>query len=951
MEFTKAELQSVVTDPARVQHTVLSQLELDTNGDKVVINATNPFTMLLEATAAINASGIAETIAITRKLYPVMAEQAEDIYGHLSDSELAGMFAVPSEAILVFHINVLSLKAKGYRPSTNVNYTESTIPIGTEVVILNTTFTLLNDIVVRIYDNDNVTVEQLQNNNETSIKDLGMLPAGIVSDADSNAWLVFETRVKQVKRYQTYDTVTKSKGFSKPLVLNDKYYHSDVSIKNNAYPTYTKLSTTHSDAYINPSIPTAYVRIGDGEVLFQIPDVYLIDGENIDGSVMLELYETKGNIYLPINKYPTTDFVISLGDTSRNLSTASSSGLTILVNSRTVLEGGVDGKSLEELKTSIIYNTTGSNLPITTAQLANTAQGLGYNIMKASDVITERQFVASKGLPTYDSNLVLAEMDIFFNTAEIILSKDLISSNLYQKDDYFIIKSGTVFKASNGVVKIVSDYELSNLDNMTIANKLEYVKSNRMYYTPYFYIVNIEDGFTSSKVYDLDRPSLDKLQIVGKNTNIIYRANTDKYTVVKTTTGYRVTLSITSNEEFKTLNPNSIYMQMGIPLLGGNVKAYIDGVYDPTTGYYSFDIESDLLISDGYLDLKNGGSTILKKRFDLDTEVTLNIYAANVVDSTKYGLEEIYFETASSIAYAVLTKEKIQLTLGRSVDYIWSRLYSAYTERKYKTYTHDIPMSYEEDVYERDPVTGSIYTCDDTTKQLTKNLLHSKGDPVLDKNNDRVMIQKQGDVIIGFDGSPEIDVMAGLVRYLDIFMYEYEFQLAQSTPYIKYKELVQDIVDKYLYTDMELLNSKVLENTEMLYRESRRDEALNVNIANKLKSVDSRLKPKVILMVSSTSSLSTVEIEQYKNKVGRVIRDSLNQTIIKVSDIKEAIKTSLGSSIVAVGITNLVNGYELEVLKIDSSSNNLFTLGKMLDVNKNNELVVRYDLELEVEYI
>lgn len=952
MELTKDELGMIVYDPNRVQQRILEQVELATEGDYAVVNPTNPFTMLLEATATVTANGISESKSVIRKKYPFLAEKADEIYQHISDDELANMFAVPSEAVIVFHINVLDMKTSGYRPP-NSNFVETTLPTGTEVTILDTVFTLLNDIVIRLYDNGSVFVEQLQNTNDISISDLGILNSGIVSDANSVAWVIFETRVKQVKKHVKNTTVTRSKGFKETISIKNEYFYSDVSFKNSSTNNvYTKIKKSHSEEYINPTTPTAYIALNGKDITFQIPDVYIIDG-NIDGNVMLELYETKGLLYLPINKYKVEDFTIKLGDTGKSESASTSANLNILANSRMVVEGGSNGMTLDELKKSVVYNTTGNiDLPITRYQIERSGEHMGYEIFKSVDVITERLYVATKNLPKISSNLVLASHDIFFNTTEIILEEDINNSNIFEKDNYFIIKSNTIFKEINSVVKIVTDDELTYIDNLNNSQRIDYLKENKMFFTPYFYVIDTRDGFTSSRVYDLDKPVLQDLKILGKNVNINQRANIDKYTIIRTKTGYRVVLTLITNDEFKELDPTLINMQMVVHLLGGNVDAFIDGVYDPTTGYFSFEIETDLLLSEeGFLDLKNGYSTLFNKYINLETEPTFYIYTTDrsVVDTSGYLLDEIVIPSGDETKYIVLSKEKIKLTLGREIKYIWNKLYNSYTERKYKTYNYDLPLVHEEDVYDVNPETGSIYWCD-AQNNITTNKLYSKGDPVLDEENNPVYKFRKGDIVLDNNNTPIVDTYSGIVRYIDICMLEYEFKLAQSIPYKNYTESVKDIIDSYLYKDMAVLNEKTLENTTIMYKSYKSAKPVILNINNIYYAANYKVKPNVTLYINSTSSLSSAEIENYKDKVGSLIDKELSKSTVKLSEVKENIMTALGSSIVAVKIENLDGSGKSEVIKLQDKTTRL-VMNKKLDSNKNNELIVRYDLDLAVQYV
>ncbi len=952
MELTREELQKYIYDPNMLQKIVLDNIETATNGEIVISDPTSPFTMLLETAAVTSANAAIESKNIIRRKYPSLATKEDELYHHISDNELANMFAIPTDTYIVFYVNILDLKTTGFRP-IGASYVETTIPEGTEITVLDTPLTLLNDIVVRLYDNGTIFVEQQQNENDIAFEDIGVIPATITTNNEGTPWIIFETRVKQVKKLVKNTAVSVAEGFNHIISSSDKYFYSEVSYKNsNTNDKYVKLEKSHNEEYIDPTIPTVFISVYGNEVLYRIPDLYLVDG-GISGNVNIELYETKGNIYLPINKYTIEDFNIVLGNTGKNESASTSANIAILANSRSILEGGSNGMSLEELRHSIINNTKGDiDLPVTDYQLQRYANMSGYEIFKSLDVITERLYIATKSLPKVSSNLILAKQDVFFNTTQVILEDILTNTNISIQNDNFIIKSNTIFKEVNSIIKIVSNDELNYISSLNNIQKMEYLKVNKYFYTPYYYIINNDDMYSTSRVYDLDRPILEDLRIVGKNTTVNQRVNIDKFTILKTVSGYRLVFTVISNDEFKLLNPNLTGLQLKMSLKGTNSFVYFNAVRDISTGYYIVDINTDLFIDDdNYLDLLNGTSDIFNKRFNIDNYITVYIYTTDgsVVDNTNYLNDEINKEPNSD--YVILSKEKLKVTFGRKVEYIWNRLYNTYTERKYLKYEYDIPLVYEEDVYEVDPETGSIYTC--TTvggiPEITTNKLFSKGDYVLDDVSNQILKHKKGDVILDENQLPIINSVSGVIRFIDILMLEYEFRISNSNAYVNYKETTLDVLHSYLFEDLPNFNNKLLENTKLLYKSYKSSKNVIVNINNVYYSMPYIVKPLVTLYVTNKVSLTNDEIELYKNTIGTVINNYLNNTVIKLDEIRKEIITTIGDKVVSVKINN-IDPNNSEVITIRDKTTRL-VLNKLLDLNKNNELIVKYDIEVIIQYV
>lgn len=953
MEITAAEMQKIIYDPNLIQKKILDSIEYATNGELVISDPTNPFVMLLEATAVTSANACIEARSVIRKKYPNLAITPEELYHHVTDDELANMFAIPAEATLAIFISYIDLRANGYRPA-GASYVETIIPIGTEIKILDVPLTILNDILVRLYDNNSVFVEQQANNLDISINNIGILSNTVTTDNEQTPWITFIIKAKQLRRIVKNSTVSASEGFNEIITMTDSYSYANVSYKNNyTNNQYYNITKAHNDEYIDSNTPTTYISIAGQEVSFKIPDMYLVDG-NISGNVKIELYETKGKIYLPINKYSFADFSVTLGETSNSPAASTSTNIAMLVSGYGILEGGSDSMTLEELRKSIIFNTMGDiDLPITSYQLSRTGNMMGYSVYKALDVITERLYVATKSLPKVTSNLIMAKQDVFFNTTKVILEELTNHYNVIINDTNFVIRSNTVFKEVNGIVSIVSKYELDNIASMDNIAKIEYLKTNKYFFTPYYYIMKLEDGYSTSKIYDLDTPTIDNLKIIGKNNNIIQRVNIDKYAMIKTATGYNLVFTLISNTEFKDIDQSLIGVQLKLPMYGNDLEVSFEAEYNSITKQYTIEIASNLFINEeGYIDIQNGNANIIHKYINLALSGTLYVYTIDrtITDPSNYLTDEIMRKPNTT--YVVFSKEEIALTFGREISYAWNRLYNTYTDRRYNTYDYDYPLVYEEDVYEMDPETGSIYSClidAEGNSSLVTTLLHAKGDPVLDADGEQMFKFKKGDIVLNEQGIPTINVFGGLVRYIDILMLEYEFKLANANSYVNYLSMTLDTIKHYVQTELPELNNKLLENTKVLYKSDKSAVPVIVSINNIYYSVPYIVSPTINLYVTGGIVLSNDELEVYKDIVGSIIDKHLTNSTIILSDIKKEIIDTLGANIAGIKITGL-DSTNAEVLVIKEKTTKL-VLNKILAVNKYSELIVKYDLTLTAQYI
>src|SRR5574344_786178 len=89
-------LDLIGTNPGSIQQVSLELLDQYLKGEQDIVDATNPFMKLLEASAINTASFIISNEVTTRAQYPSCAQTMEDLYLHMSDKDYIDRFASPA---------------------------------------------------------------------------------------------------------------------------------------------------------------------------------------------------------------------------------------------------------------------------------------------------------------------------------------------------------------------------------------------------------------------------------------------------------------------------------------------------------------------------------------------------------------------------------------------------------------------------------------------------------------------------------------------------------------------------------------------------------------------------------------------------------------------------------------------------------------------------------------
>lgn len=945
MTLTEEEKASLLYNPNLIQKLVLSNIETD--GDITLSSATNPFIMLLESTASLTSALAVETRNIMRRKFPSLAQTIDDLYPHLTDNELNYIFATPAETTIRFNLEITKLKSYGNAP-TGANYRETQIPSGTVIQVYEYKFTVINPILIRIYDKiETPYVEVLTSTDKLAYQDPSIINAKaqyqIVHGNTPIPFISFDVPVKQVTVKTVTSTINRSTGCTITVPLTDQYCASTVTIKGDSTGNKeVELLQTFTEDYLDPSTPKVYTSLGNNQVVFKIPDIYIRSGL-VSGSVTVKVYETKGKINLPLKNFTSDVFSITYAKGSTP-SEACITSQDIVMRAVSNLVGGRNALTLDELKQSVINGTTGPlEVPITDYQIVRSGENLNYTISKVEDTITKRKYIASKSLPKPDKSTQIKAMpDVFMNKVGVMY--DEIASFFPEcvKTDMFLIKARTVFKENNGKLLIVPNTELDNINKMDILNKIQHYKDNKYFYNPFTYIVDMSEETTKTRVYYLDNPIMESLRVINKNLNITdINATVEKFGILRTDKGYEILIKLLGDTGFNKLNKEYVKIQLSFPIDGNNY-VYFYGTYSEQDTCFHFNIEtSDFITTDGKIQITNGESDIPTRYASLSTSMELLCYVVdpNVKDIKGY-LREAIMDT--NVDKTSLFLDTINVTFGREISYLWAETYSSYTDRQYKRYSNDVYKVYEENVYKTD-VNGNMMFEKINDTSIKAIILHRKGDQVLDEGGLPIKLHNAGDIILDEDGDPIIDVIPGVIKYIDILMLEYEYMLVTSTEGINLRTILMSFFEEMLFNELPSLNSKLLEQTDIYYKANRSVNPVSITVNGNKYSVPFTVSPIITLYLDSGVTLSTNERDVYKTTIGNIINTHLNKSVIYINEIKNDIKNSINVGISGVKIEN-ISPLDTEVITVNDD--NRLTLAKELYFTDYNETIVKYDITL-----
>lgn len=954
MNNNNLDLSLYVLDPTKSVAAVINEINKKTNGELLLTDPTNAFVNLLETTAVLTSAAINENNINARTIFPVLSTNTNEIYKHISDADIVGISSIPSSINIVFALKKIdvehySVKHEGYR--------KTTIPVNTEININDISFTLLNSIDIFMYDSGEINIEQSTSETGLGIDYLYILDNTIESDKDSVEWILFQTIVKQVKREKFQESVISSKKFTYTVDVLDKFFFTEVYAINNDN-TRVKLVVEYNDTVFDLNTPSIYVKFLDNKVVYELPMIYQME-DKVNSRLEIILYTTKGNLNIPVEILTANQFNIILGDTL----TAEASvmkNINKYVLSRGMLSYGTNGKSMEEIKKTVIDNTIGKiSTAISFNEKEEEAYREGFQLSLQRDTVTKRTLIAAKNLPAPTVENINTRADLYMDTISFVLDNISDKTKILTIDDNIIIKSKNLFKFNNGIFDIVNDTEVFNISTMTKKDLVTYLNTNKILYNPFYYVIEKDYDVINSRVYDLDNPYLTELKVVAKNQEISPRCNIVAMSINIANNGYKVTLQVSGNEAFLASRPGFLYCQLSMKLSNSTEIIYftekIKVASDGKVLYFEFSIKSNFYIdSENGIYITSGNSSLTTKIVNIEDYMDIILYTLDPVvvnpNVNKPYNNLVMIDDATYLN--VLTLESVKYKFGQELPYLWNDVKNFYTNKKFKRYTYDSHAKYSEDVYEFNEETQSIlfYIRDSITNKIIDveyRLKYKKGSVILDDYDNPIYAHRIGDYVLDVNGNMILDGVAGVVRACDILLVDYKFLVANNN-YPSYVKEYTNTVVTWLNHGITLLNKEVLEETEVLLKPFKKMGNVKTISNNLITSHSAIVSPIVTLYIKGNANISISTLKGYKDTIGAIMHKHLETREFSLISIREEISTTLGSTIVGVKLENITSDNK-EFIKVDSNDKNVFTLNKALFIDDNNNLDLIYDIELKIE--
>lgn len=955
-------IEASIYNPNAVQDVVLDTLyDMQTGEGVEVLDVNNPVAFCIEAAAAMSQASIETQAAHTRRRNAIMAQNVNELYGHLADADSIDIFAQPSNSSIKLMLGKNEVINKVH-PQNQPGVRKLIIPKDTEFRIQGYVFSIQYDIEIKVMPHGGIQVAYNVNDgspirgltSNTLEWDLISIPI----DGVPLEMISIDIPVLQYQVVSFTGTITSGLSYREEFTFDNKYYFIRVWNKKNG--KWTELKTTHDVEIINVDHPTAQIKVLEDKVEVHIPDIYIKTGL-VSTELRIDIYSTLGELELNLSSYTSDKFSITYRDLSKSIDIAYYSPLNtfshISVLSTDVTRGGRDRLSFNELKERVVDNSFGGRKsPISEKQLTSEVNNLGMDIYKSIDYVTERIYLATADMPPSTISNLSTAIGTINGYVETDIDELINLSTVKNNGARITIEPGTLYQLTpDGIVPDTVGIE--NYRNLTPTDLVNVVNTNSFLFTPFHYVLDTNNQLIESRPYYLDNPKIDSKSYIENNGTLDLEVSTAAQTIRRTETGYELMVVTRSNAAFKTIDPDNIRTQVQfVPRGYDDEYAYLDGVLeglnDAGDYVFKFNILSNLDIDRNHDIIVNSfiqsGDVPTPIALQLISDMNIVYAVANYSIQDYHAIKADRIYTASNGEAKVITHERLTINLGSYLGTLWSNVRTVPSSIQYRRYEEDVYATYTDDVKKRDENGRLIYEIveDNGRKSVIYDVLHEAGDFILDDEGNKTIKHHKGHIVHGPDGQPIIENGRKIKRRLEMFMMDARYIFSDHPETLSYMRNVTKLLLGYISVDLPILNKSTLEKTDIFFYPKTNMGEIDVLLGDGTSDrLTAETKFNFHYYLNGTNRGNEEFIDTLARITREVVINNLSSKTVSLSSITADIRERMGNEIVSVEVDGIGNDGKQKIFTIKGDTD-VPILGKKLVVNPDSTISIEDNISI-----
>lgn len=946
-------------NPSGFKATILDHLDDIYRGKIDVVDPSNPFIFLLDSAAVGSTMAINESTNTLRRLYPSLATTMEDLYLHMSDVDLVDRFSRPSSTTFTVAVLVHDILNKMIFDESEGLH-RATIARNSEFSLGDMVFTLQYPISIRKHPNNNILISY-----DTDIASpLQTLRTNVIdhyrrNDQEGVEWLFFDVEVDQIEIRSTMFPIQRSVILKERIAFKDKFYYARVHYKDNSTnDSWVEMLTTHTDQVFDPKTPTALLKVFGNVLSVEIPPIY-VNERLLGGQIRVDVYQTKGRVDMDMGSFKVNAFNFKMKAIDEKLditryTNAMAKSISHYVYSSAMVAGGSDGLEIEELREKVIYDTLGKKkLPITNVELDSVYEKTGFDIVKNVDTLTNRIYLATQKLPTPSNAKLNTPANLGVSTFVLDDSTSLLHPYIRVNGEQITLLSNNLYQDNVGRLTLMTRDAIDDILSLSKEKLVDHVNSNKYLYTPFYYVIDSSNNELESRAYNLDHPTSHRLSFVDQNQSLQMPVNTAAYEFKKIDGGYKLFVVTTSSTFYRSTPDSMVNLQLAFRPEGEETHAYFSAELEQVTQggerLYSVEFTTDYEITKDHrlvvTNAKMFNQSNVKVKLDLSQSFSMFYTTSSITQYFKpMAADKLFGKAFLPTASQVITHETIQLEFGSYLSNLWSRTRSLVSGKEYKRHQDNVYKVYDEDIYDSDPITGSIFTVGEDG-ELEYLLLHAKGDTVLDEHGEPEVLYPKGSTMLDEYGKPIVSEVFYLAKELDLLMVDGKNYFVDDLASALYRDEITTTLDHWITSEIKAIQSNLIEQTKIYFYPKTTLGKVKIYLEDNLEDYLESEQSLVLDLYVKPLIYNDMDVRaNIEEQCTEVLDEHISGMVVNTTSIIKELSKLLDGTVETLDLYGLGGQKDYRILHLAAEHNRL-CLKKRLELQQDNTIIVREDIK------
>lgn len=960
MAMSQEDLERLANNPQRGINMVVNEVENNWFSGTVKLNSkSHPAVLNMDLILGTSHGFLNRLSDAVSKVFLLHARNVSDASRNMSDDERFGLFGNPADCALQFAISEASFMsmAKEYTVTQGKNtltFKKLLIPKDSVIDVNGYSFAVNNGVELRFGEKSGwqAVYDEETNNPFTPIatnlvkKDKKLVNGTI--------YRLFTIPVKQLSIAPT-ENITSNEGSGCRGSINYTDYLYGVRAflyKNNEL---SEIKVTYDQDVFDPLSPTLALNIDTVNQRFdyEIPDVYITNRLGT-GTLRIYTYTTKGAMTKDLRETPSTAITPNyqdyrygagkLNDFSAPLRNAAGVAWAV----KEVTSGGSDPIAFNDLKRQLIEDRRSRVTPITESNLVGKVENYGYTAVKAIDFLTRRSYSVSKELPIQDNKGFYAPMSCYVGS-HLASANDLaVAGVVLDNGSRITIPHNVLFDITEPTTKLLNSIARDQYAGLSNEGLVARMANVTLAYTPFYYVMDLTNHQAVLRTYHLDEPVVNNQTFVAENSSLGFELGVGAMTITHQDDGYLITILTQSSDSYKQVDNDQLGVQLSISPQDSssraNLRGTLVGISPEKERIWEFKLKSKFDVDVNnviyFTNFSQFGVVQPSTGSPLNLEMTLIFTALGDPEYTKSESDAKIDTTLFDDDVVAIIETRYNVTLGKQLSNLYSRIRPLVGEAQYKRYAADVPETYTETQVKWE--NGQLVFDDEGNLVIE----HQAGDVVYNSDGSTRLLYRRGDVVYENDEPVEL-APRDLKYHWDFIAFDGNYFFSTDVYDREFAQFTKDYFVNVISKDLESFTSQALDRTNLLYQ-PRSKLGFQKVVVNS--NYESFLKQDLSFTVTYYLTASGYKNQNLKDALTASTPKVLNEQLygtntVGVANINTSLLDNVSSDVVTVKINALSGDTTVDVISnLDSLSG--FSIRKELKLSGDGGTSVKEAIDI-----